>query len=300
MAGIDLSDIAAGTGGFVINGQCADDYSGESVASAGDVNGDGLADLIVGVRNSDPAAGNAAGRSYVVFGQIGTGAIDLSAIAAGTGGFVINGEGANDQSGESVAGAGDVNGDGLADLIVGAWRSDPASGSDAGRSYVIFGSTTGAFAQTAVDQMGSAGNDTLTGSSTDETLVADAGNDTLVGNGGAGNDSFVLNASNITALSAGITGGNYARIDGGSGSGNNTLTLSVKDVVDMADMNQFNNGNGWTGLGATVQRHQLVIDGNMAIPRRCPTTPTGPAPVLSAMAATPTLCSTTTPPPRRC
>lgn len=48
MADINLSDIAGGTGGFVINGQCAFDYSGRNVSAAGDVNGDGWADLIAG------------------------------------------------------------------------------------------------------------------------------------------------------------------------------------------------------------------------------------------------------------
>ncbi|MGE0100516.1 MAG: hypothetical protein AB7S86_19420, partial [Hydrogenophaga sp.] len=52
-----------------------------------------------------------------------------------------------------------------------------------------------------------------------------------------------------------------------SGTGNNTLTLSVGDVLDMAGMNQFNTTNGWsnvtgTALGTQVQRHQLVIDGD--------------------------------------
>ncbi|MDO8705889.1 MAG: FG-GAP-like repeat-containing protein, partial [Sulfuricaulis sp.] len=316
---IDLSAVAAGTGGFVINGQCAGDYSGTSVASAGDINGDGLADLIVGAKSSDPVAGYSAGRSYVVFGQTGVTAIDLSAIAAGTGGFVINGQCANDSSGFSVSSAGDVNGDGLGDLLVGAGWSDPNAVASAGRSYVIFGSTDGAFAQTAVDQLGTGGDDTLTGDVAAETLVGGAGNDTLIGAGGAdvlyggsGDDNFMLNTSNITALSAGVTGGNYARIDGGSGldtltlsggglnlnlstianqggstpgsqsriesierinltgTGDNTLTVGLKDVQDMAGMNLINSTTqaalGWTNgtytFAANEGRHQLVIDGN--------------------------------------
>ena len=134
---INLSSL--GTGGFIINGQAASDYSGDSVSSAGDVNGDGLADLIVGAFRADPASVYNAGKSYVVFGKTDTNAINLSSL--GTGGFIINGEAAGDQSGVSVSSAGDVNGDGLADLIVGAYRADPASGSDAGKSYLVFGKT---------------------------------------------------------------------------------------------------------------------------------------------------------------
>jgi hypothetical protein len=316
---INLSAIAAGTGGFVINGQGASDYSGRSVASAGDVNGDGLADLIVGAWASDPTSGTNAGRSYVVFGQTSGTPINLSAIAAGTGGFVINGQCANDRSGFSVASAGDVNGDGLADLIVGAYLSDPASGTDAGRSYVIFGSTTGAFSQTAVDQLGTSADNTLVSGANADVIVAGAGNDTITGGGGAdvlyggaGNDVFILNASNIASLALGVTDGQLARIDGGggldtirldgggisfnltsitnqgastpssasriesieridlTGSGNNTLTLTDKDVMDMAGMNLINSVTktalGWTNgtytLPANEARHQLIVDGN--------------------------------------
>ncbi len=65
---IELSDVAAGDGGFVINGIDPADYSGRSVSGAGDVNGDGLADVIVGAYGADPGGNNSAGESYVVFG----------------------------------------------------------------------------------------------------------------------------------------------------------------------------------------------------------------------------------------
>ncbi|PUE24017.1 hypothetical protein B9Z39_14770, partial [Limnohabitans sp. JirII-29] len=161
---IALSNVAAGTGGFVINGICAGDASGYSVSGEGDVNGDGLADLLVSAPYSSTSSGNTAGHTYLVLGTTSTSTIELSNIAAGTGGFVINGACASDQSGFSVSGAGDVNGDGLADLLVGAPYSSTSAGSNTGRSYVIFGATDGTWAnKTAVDQLGSAAADTLTG-----------------------------------------------------------------------------------------------------------------------------------------
>ncbi|OJA03021.1 integrin alpha, partial [Bathymodiolus thermophilus thioautotrophic gill symbiont] len=115
--------------------------SGYSVSSAGDVNGDGLDDLIVGAYQADPDNKSDAGKSYVVFGKVDKNAVNLSAL--GTGGFVINGESAGDNSGISVSSAGDVNGDGLDDLIVGAYQADPDNKSNAGKSYVVFGKTNG-------------------------------------------------------------------------------------------------------------------------------------------------------------
>ena len=137
---VNLTDVAAGIGGFVINGIDQSDYSGQSVSGAGDVNGDGLADLIVGAYRADPDGKSYAGETYVVFGKVDTAPVNLSAFAAGDGGgFVINGIDQNDFSGRGVSGAGDVNGDGLADLIVGATGADPVNNSSAGESYLIFG-----------------------------------------------------------------------------------------------------------------------------------------------------------------
>ncbi len=134
-----------GTNGFVINGIDSDDNSGTSVSNAGDVNGDGIDDLIIGALRADPNGQEYAGESYVVFGgaDVGKdGSLELSALD-GTNGFVINGIDSRDGSGRSVSNAGDVNGDGIDDLIIGVFRADPNGKSRAGESYVVFGRDSG-------------------------------------------------------------------------------------------------------------------------------------------------------------
>jgi hypothetical protein len=94
-ANIDVTSLD-GTTGFRLNGTAASDFSGYSVASAGDVNGDGFADVIVGaVEAASPAAES--GASYVVFGKASGFAanIDLSTLDGATG-FKLSGAAAND------------------------------------------------------------------------------------------------------------------------------------------------------------------------------------------------------------
>ncbi len=65
---IDLSTLAAADG-FRIDGVNDNDYSGWSVSSAGDVNGDGIDDMLIGARYADPSSRNEAGSTYVIFGN---------------------------------------------------------------------------------------------------------------------------------------------------------------------------------------------------------------------------------------
>ncbi len=111
-----------------------------SVSTAGDFNGDGIADFLIGTAGADPGGRTEAGSSYVIFGRPGSSGTvaDMTAIASGEG-IRIDGGAHGDRSGGSVAAAGDVNGDGLADIIIGARGADPNGKPDAGISYVVFG-----------------------------------------------------------------------------------------------------------------------------------------------------------------
>ncbi|MEA3209929.1 MAG: hypothetical protein QOE70_2986 [Chthoniobacter sp.] len=140
-AALDLAKLT-GANGFKIPGLANEDFAGASVGAAGDVNGDGIGDLIVGVTGSGPD-GASTGAAFVVFGRVGGfGAKFNLATLTGANGFKIQGEADFDFAGVSVGPAGDVNGDQVDDLIVGASAADP-QGPSSGASYVVFGSKTG-------------------------------------------------------------------------------------------------------------------------------------------------------------
>ena len=133
-----------GTNGFVISGVDGNDFTGRSVSGAGDVNGDGFDDVIIGARLANPNGNSYAGESYVVFGSDRgfSSLLDLTTLD-GTNGFVLSGIDANDFSGLSVSGAGDINGDGFDDVIIGSTGGDASGNSDSGESYVVFGTNSG-------------------------------------------------------------------------------------------------------------------------------------------------------------
>lgn len=146
-----------GTNGFEIVGIDAFGHAGISVAAAGDVNDDGSVDLIIGARNADVDGRAGAGQAYVLFGGPGLGASGSVALETldGSNGFALNGIDPGDQCGASVSGAGDVNDDGIDDIIIGAARADPRGVTDAGESYIVFGKpglgASGAFELSTLD-----------------------------------------------------------------------------------------------------------------------------------------------------
>lgn len=150
--GFNLGEID-GTNGFKLSGAGADDLAGFSVSDAGDVNGDGYSDIIVGAQGAD-AAGSNRGRTYIVFGKPGGFAEDIPLNSLnGADGFKLSGVADDDFSGVAVSSAGDVNGDGFDDILVATSRAGVVPGAIAtfgaggpmpeseptGAVYVVFG-----------------------------------------------------------------------------------------------------------------------------------------------------------------
>ena len=122
-------------------GEATDGGAGQAVSAAGDVNNDGVPDVLVGAPTFDDGPSKlSAGRVYVVFGDPTPGTIDLGSLGAG--GFTIDGAEAGDIAGNSVGRAGDVNDDGYDDILIGAEHANGESIGYAGAAYVVFGKAT--------------------------------------------------------------------------------------------------------------------------------------------------------------
>ena len=122
---------------YRIYGDDNNDHCGFAL-SAGDVNGDGYDDVIIGAPDSDPTGGSNAGETYVYFGSSSLQSVNLNGITQGV--LRIYGDDADDLSGRSLS-TGDLDNDGLADIVIGAPGADPASGNGAGETYVIWGTS---------------------------------------------------------------------------------------------------------------------------------------------------------------
>ena len=140
---LDLNSLAA-TDGFVIE---AGALFGSSVSSAGDVNGDGIDDILIGAPNGsatefDINAPNGTGVAYVVYGQAGATRTDLDPRDLNPDdGFAISGEGWQDTFGFSVSAAGDINNDGFDDLMIGAPENDGVV-DGGGAAYILYGGSS--------------------------------------------------------------------------------------------------------------------------------------------------------------
>ncbi|MFK7956213.1 MAG: integrin alpha [Lysobacterales bacterium] len=161
--GVDLSREEIRATAHQLLGDAAEDLAGEAVAGIGDINGDGRPDLAVTAPLADHGGDNS-GSAYVLFGRpVGSALAPRISLANllpanggnGSQGFVLTGE-AGQRLGDALASAGDINGDGVDDFVVGA-KSDNEAGTEAGAVYVVYGRSQGFPASIGVADLVSSG-----------------------------------------------------------------------------------------------------------------------------------------------
>ena len=274
-----------GKNGAEFDGEGLDDHAGFAVSSAGDVNGDGLDDLLIGSDGADDGVG------YVVFGKASgfSAAFNLSALD-GTTGFRINAEASvgsgSDYAGTAVSAAGDVDGDGFADLLIGAWGRD-TNGDSAGASYVLFGHASPFSATVELSALDGNSGFEINGTAADDfsglalsnagDLNGDGFDDLLIGAGGrdvndfeAGSTYVVFGSDQPFAANlnlASLNGVNGFQLNGevdvvGGGDRSGVAVSSAGDVngdgfddLLIGAQGRDVNGNGYIGKRLGVQHH---------------------------------------------
>ena len=271
----DFNSVAEAGAGFHIAASAGANRLGVAVSGGGDVNGDGYDDLIIG----EPGTNSA----YVLFGTadiapfITTGGgfigsnlgpivdikpsggspFDSGGVLFGQG-LILNGV-SGIEFGASASIGGDVNGDGYADILVGAPSASPPTSTQfgAGQSYLIYGQDfSGGIPVSPVSQTATANGQAIVGTRLDDPLLSSGshsnvslrggnGNDVLAINGtergvdgGGGDDTLTLSQNNLvldfTAIASDNVYQGVERIDM-SGNGTNGVTLDIRDVLHIAD-----------------------------------------------------------------
>ncbi|MEL6939487.1 MAG: calcium-binding protein [Cyanobacteria bacterium J06598_1] len=158
-----LSDIDS-TNGFVIKGIDPYDSAGLAVSGAGDINGDGIGDILIGAPSADLQGTDSSGEAYVVFGSTlpFSAPFELSTLN-GINGFTLTGAGDQSDTGKSISAAGDINDDGFDDIIIAAAAANVGGLSNAGASYVLYGSDNGYASSIALTALNGVDGFTLEG-----------------------------------------------------------------------------------------------------------------------------------------
>jgi hypothetical protein len=158
LSGFGAGSRSVSTSDATLTGDTAGDAFGYSLASAGDTDGDGLDDLVVGARAYDDGGMADAGAAWIFLGSA-TGAPSGSASTVDA--ARITGAAANDHAGEGVTRGGDIDGDGFTDLLLGAPAADDGAHTNAGALYLLYGPVSGSFGVGAADATwaGSAASD---------------------------------------------------------------------------------------------------------------------------------------------
>ncbi len=217
-----------GSNGFSLLGTNPKERLGFSISNGGDINGDGIGDLIVGAPGDFSNGSNTdKGRSYLIFGTTGGFASTLNASGInGSNGFIVDGINAGDNAGISVSRTGDLNGDGIEDFAIGNAFSTINGQADSGSSYIIFGSTTSFGTNFSPASLNGSNGFIINGLTANDRLgnsvseVGDVNND--------GSIDFIVGAPKSTTLRE--EAGSAYLVYGKSGGFDASLNLAIPDA----------------------------------------------------------------------
>ena len=249
-ASFDLATLDA-TDGFIISGGGTSANLGAAVSTAGDINGDGLSDIIVGAPRATGPAGSGSGQTYVILGSSSFGAsFDVSTLD-GADGFRLDGSSGSGNSGNAVSAAGDFNGDGLSDIIVGSEAATSSGLSGRGEAHLIFGKSSGFASAIDLGSLADADGLNIVGISAFDSFAASVG-----GGGDIDGDGFDDVIIGVPGHDNGLTanvGEAYVifGFDGGAVTHDGTGTSAEfvrEDTADIAVLGEeddtFNSGLG--------------------------------------------------------
>ena len=251
---------------YIFIGESGSDSLGHSVSNAGDIDGDGLDDILIGAPHNDEGGGDA-GQTYLFLGSsLGpNGGLYLSQAD-----YVFTGENQGDASGYSVSNAGDVDGDGLSDLLIGAYDNDDG-GVGAGKTYLIFGASLGSTATIDLSQadyvfIGESGGDHSGWSVSNAGDVdGDGLDDIIIGSisGGVtnGQSYLVLGSSLVQSASIDLTQADFSFIGENQGDASGYSVSNAGDVngdgLDDIIIGALYNDDGGTSSGKAY----LILSG---------------------------------------